>query len=73
MSCHLGRGGVGEHSAAVRAETCRRLEWLGVELDAASNEAGERVITGSGSRVTAYVVPAREDLTMATQARRVLG
>lgn len=66
-------GGVGEHSAPVRAAACRRLGWLGLELDAEANESGQRIITAPGSPTTAYVVPAREDLTMAAQARRVLG
>ncbi|TCC47541.1 acetate/propionate family kinase [Kribbella capetownensis] len=65
-------GGVGERSAAVRAATCTRLTWLGVTIDRAANEAGASVITTSASPVTAYVVPAREDLTMAAQARRLL-
>jgi acetate kinase len=65
-------GGVGEHSAPVRAATCRELAWLGVVLDAESNEAGGPVITAPDSPVTAYVGPAREDLSMAAQARRLL-
>lgn len=65
-------GGVGEHSAPVRAATCRRLDWLGIVLDAEANDAGRRLITTPESPVEAYVVPAREDLTMATQARQLL-
>jgi acetate kinase len=65
-------GGVGEHSAPVRAATCRALAWLGLVLDAKSNEAAEPVITAPDSPVTAYVLPAREDLAMAAQARRLL-
>ncbi|TCC50356.1 hypothetical protein E0H73_41735 [Kribbella pittospori] len=56
----------------VRAAAGRRLTWLGVVLDAKSNETGEPVITTPESPVTAYIVPAREDLTMAAQARRLL-
>ncbi|MEV5967661.1 acetate/propionate family kinase [Kribbella sp. NPDC051952] len=65
-------GGVGEHSAPVRAATCRALAWLGLVLDAKSNETAEPVITAPDSPVTAYVLPAREDLAMAAQARRLL-
>jgi acetate kinase len=47
---------------------------MGVELDPEANEADDpSIITGPGSPVTAYVVPAREDLTMARQARQLLG
>lgn len=65
-------GGVGEHSAAVRAAACRRLDWLGIALDSKANGAGDQVITASGSPIEVYVVPAREDLTMAAQARQLL-
>jgi acetate kinase len=66
-------GGAGEHSAPLRAAACRRLAWLGVVLDPEGNESNAYVVTASGSAVTAYVVPAREDLTMAAQARPLLG
>ncbi|GAA1699180.1 acetate/propionate family kinase [Kribbella yunnanensis] len=65
-------GGVGEHSAPVRAAACRALDWLGIVLDAEANETGAHLITATGSPVRAYVVPAREDLTMAAQARQLL-
>ena len=63
-------GGVGEHSAEVRAAVCRRLEWLGVTLDAENNERGGPVIS---TGVWVCVIPAREDLTMAAKARALLG
>lgn len=65
-------GGAGEHSAPLRVAACRRLAWLGVVLDPEANKAGGPVITASGSPVTALVIPAREDLTMAAQARLIL-
>ncbi|MEU4603561.1 acetate/propionate family kinase [Kribbella sp. NPDC023972] len=65
-------GGAGEHSAQLRAGACRQLAWLGVVLDPEANEANAPVISVAGSPVAAYVVPAREDLTMARQARPLL-
>jgi len=65
-------GGAGEHSAQLRAAVCRQLAWLGVALDPDANETSAAVISAAGSPVAAYVIPAREDLTMAWQARPLL-
>lgn len=65
-------GGVGENSAPLRAAVCRRLGWLGVVLDAESNERSAPVISAPGAPVGIGVIPSREDLTMAAQARAVL-
>lgn len=65
-------GGVGEHSAPLRAAVCRRLGLLGVVLDAESNERSSPVISAPGADAGLCVIPSREDLTMAAQARTVL-
>jgi acetate kinase len=65
-------GGVGERSARVRRGVCRRLRFLGVEIDEPRNEsAGEDAEIGAGA-VSVRVVPAREDVVAAREARRVL-
>jgi acetate kinase len=66
-------GGVGEHSAPLRAAVCRQLEWLGVMLDAENNEVPEPVISSSRAAVGLCVIASREDLTMSAQARGLLG
>jgi acetate kinase len=65
-------GGVGEHSAPLRAAVMRRLEWLGVVVDAEANESSASVISAPDSGIATCVIEAREDLTMAAQARAVL-
>ena len=68
-------GGVGEHSAVVRAGCCDGLGFLGVTLDADANTAadpGDRVISQEGGPVRVLVVEAREDLEIAGEVRRVL-
>lgn len=65
-------GGVGEHSAPLRSAVCARLGWLGVVLDARSNEAPAEAISAPDAAVGLCVIPSREDLTMAAQARAVL-
>jgi acetate kinase len=69
-------GGVGEHAPEVRSEAVAGLEFMGVAIDpdlnaALEGEAGE--ITLPGSEVRVVVLPAREDLEMARQARAALG
>jgi acetate kinase len=75
-------GGVGEGSALIRERVGERLGFLGVTIDAATNQhaAGDREITGGGDqgtprpggRVRTFVVQAREDLEIAGEAARLL-
>ena len=67
-------GGVGERSAAVRAAAAEGLAFLGVEVDAARNQAaaGDADISAPGAAAAALVVESREDLEIAAQVRAVL-
>jgi acetate kinase len=74
-------GGVGEHSAEVRAGACAGLGFLGLTVDDGANAATAaaaapspgRVINPAGERVAVLVVEAREDLEIAGEVRRLLG
>ena len=66
-------GGIGEHSAAVRARVCEGLEFLGIELDEARNAAHAPVISNEGNRVTVRVIRTDEELMIARSACRALG
>ena len=57
--------GIGEHAAAVRAAICRRLAWLGLELDEAANRGHAARISPAGSRVSAWVIPTNEEVMIA--------
>ncbi|MCI0466364.1 MAG: acetate/propionate family kinase [Beijerinckiaceae bacterium] len=57
--------GIGEHAAEVRRRVLENAAWLGVELDAAANEAGGPCVTSSSSQVPAFVIPTNEDLMIA--------
>ena len=63
--------GVGENVPAVRAEVCRRLAFLGIELDETANAAGvpDGEISASSSSVRVVVVHAREDVVVARAVR----
>ncbi len=65
-------GGIGENAAAIRARVCADAAWLGVVLDPAANAAGGTRISAAGSRTSAWVIPADEEVVMARHARRVL-
>jgi acetate kinase len=64
--------GIGEHSSVIRERVCRRIAWLGLELDEAANERGGPSISRPGSRVVALVIPTNEELMIARHTRRVL-
>jgi acetate kinase len=67
-------GGVGEHSAAVRADAAHRLGWLGVSVDAERNATAvpDTDVTAEDAAVRCVVIAAREDLQMAREARLIL-
>lgn len=59
-------GGIGEHSPEIREAICRRLDWLGVDLDPSKN--GE-VVSQPNSRVEVRVMSTNEELSIARQVR----
>jgi acetate kinase len=63
-------GGIGENDAQTRAESLTGLEFLGVELDAAKNQANETVISTDSSRVKVLVIRTDEEAMMAELAER---
>jgi acetate kinase len=64
--------GVGENSPQIRARICETAAWLGVELDAASNQAGAPRISTAASRVAALTIPTNEELMIARHTERLL-
>jgi acetate kinase len=69
--------GIGEGSAKVRRDVCRRLRFLGIELDEDANAA---LVAGTGADIAAagagvriVVVHAREDVVAARAAAEALG
>lgn len=61
--------GIGEQAAEIRRRVCNDAGWLGIELDQAANASGGPRITRPGSRVSAWVIPTDEDLTIARHTR----
>jgi acetate kinase len=68
-------GGIGEHSPKMRDRICRRLLFLGVELDEVINSSNNGItglISRADARVKVWVVPANEELEVARQTAALL-
>lgn len=68
-------GGVGENQASLRAEVCRSLAFMGVEVDEAVNADArgvEAVVSTPASKVTVAVVPTDEELMIARDTRDIV-
>lgn len=64
--------GIGEHQPAVRADVCKRLGWLGVDIDQTANEASADLISSESSRVSVFVIPTDEEQVIADEALSVV-
>ena len=67
--------GIGENLAVLRAAVISGLEWFGITIDPARNEAGDRGvrrISVDDSRVEVLVVPTDEEREIATQTLAAL-
>jgi len=65
--------GIGEHSPIIRARICAGLEFLGIAIDSARNEADEAVISSEGSRVTVRVIHTDEESEIARSVLEMIG
>jgi acetate kinase len=65
-------GGIGEHSAIIRAKVCRQAAWLGLELDESANETGSKRISSSNSKISAWIVPTDENWVIAQHTLRTI-
>ena len=65
-------GGIGEHSAFVRAGICENLSYLGVHLDEEKNLAAAEIISSADSRVTIRAMKTNEELMIARHTAKIL-
>jgi acetate kinase len=63
--------GIGEHAPAIRAAVCARLACLGLELDAAANEANAPLISTAASRVEVRIIPTNEEAMIARHTQNI--
>ncbi|MEX0828555.1 MAG: acetate/propionate family kinase, partial [Haliea sp.] len=64
--------GIGENSAAIRAQICGHLDWLGIEIDVEANIANSPVISGGKSKIIVLVIPTDEEGVIAEATRSFL-
>ena len=68
-------GGIGQHSAEIRARLCRRLAFLGIALDAPANTdagPGETKISSADAAVSVWMIPTDEERQIAREAYGLL-
>ena len=67
-------GGVGENQINIRKGICEKLEFMGVKIDADSNNmrGEEKEISKLDSKVKVYVVPTNEELMIARETKRLV-
>jgi acetate kinase len=65
-------GGIGENSPPIRRDICKRLQFLGVELDLAANDRGSATISASSGRVAVRVIPTNEEEVIARYTAKVV-
>lgn len=65
-------GGIGEHSARIRAMICTGLEHMGISLDEAKNNDHETMIHDECSTVDLLVIPTDEELQIALEVKETL-
>jgi acetate kinase len=66
-------GGIGEHAPIVRKAICDGLDFLGIGLDSAANEANAAVISPAESRVRVRVIKTNEDLMIVRHVLSAMG
>jgi acetate kinase len=64
--------GIGENAPPIREAVLRGLEWLGADIDPASNARGGPLISTRNSRIRCYVIPTNEELMIAQHTWRLL-
>ena len=68
-------GGVGENQTGLRADVCRPLAFMGVEIDEELNatvRGKEAVISTPASKVTVAIIPTDEELMIARDTREIV-
>jgi acetate kinase len=65
-------GGIGEHSALVRASVCAELAFLGIRLNAQQNQRNAVTISDDESECQVRVVRSEEDRQMARHCRTMM-
>ena len=64
--------GIGENHAGIRSRICRRLAWLGLEIDETANAGNRACISLPDSRAMVCIVPTDEERMIALHTLAIL-
>ena len=66
--------GIGENNTAMRTSVCKRLDFLGIEIDESKNSIrGEEIdISTPDAKVRTLVIPTNEELAIAKETQKLL-
>ena len=65
--------GIGEYSPEIRRRICEASAWLGIDVDSKANAGNGPRISGTKSRISAWVIPTNEELMIARHTGMSLG
>ncbi len=65
-------GGIGENAPIVRARICTGLEFMGITIDAARNQANAALISTAAGRVAVRVIRTDEEVQIARSVLRIV-
>ena len=65
-------GGIGENSNLVRAEVCKDLEFMGIEIDLEKNDKKETDLSTPNSKVKILRIPTNEELVIALDTAKIV-
>jgi len=68
-------GGIGENDPFTREETCKGLEYMGIEFDSQKNagvRSKEVVLSKDSSKVKVMTIPTNEELIIVEHTHRIV-
>ena len=63
--------GIGEHGPIIRDKICKYLDWAGIELDTAKNDANAELISKEGT-IPVMIIPTDEEVMIARHTVKLL-
>jgi acetate kinase len=64
--------GIGENVPLIRTETCKHLQFLGIQIDENKNRDNEEIISKTNTFPAVMVIPTNEELMIARETNRIL-
>lgn len=65
-------GGIGENAPSIRRRICEGLQFLGIQIEPALNESGQKTISAASGQVKVQVIRTNEELMIARHTQKYL-